>query len=168
MEILKFNTPDLAFIFLNDQPGEQAFNFAILHVLEQLMQHSNRIPDYFSGPVSWSNGLISTTGSKAYVTGDERPQLRAAIACAPTLSYYLYQDPQKRRCFWHYASAKWNNLRRYYSDFPWNDYCFRVRDLSLCAERIMEIIVSGMEDTHFLFPQSSQTLVQLSLFSCYL
>ena len=29
--------------------------------------------------------------------------------------------------------------------FPWNDYCFRVRDPSLCAERITELIVSGME-----------------------
>ena len=25
-----------------------------------------------SGPVTWRNGLLSTTGSKAYVTGDER------------------------------------------------------------------------------------------------
>ncbi|MPC86172.1 hypothetical protein E2C01_080988 [Portunus trituberculatus] len=33
----------------------------------------------------------------------------------------------------------------YYADFPWNDYCFRVRDPSLCAERIAEVIVSGME-----------------------
>ena len=36
------------------------------------------------------------------------------------------------------------DLRRYYADFPWNDYCFRVRDPSLCAERITELIVSGM------------------------
>ncbi|MPC58920.1 hypothetical protein E2C01_052932 [Portunus trituberculatus] len=26
----------------------------------------------------------------------------------------------------------------YYADFPWNDYCFCVRDPSLCAERITE------------------------------
>ena len=46
-----------------------------------------------SGPVSRCNGSISTTGSKANVMGDERLQLRAAIACAPTLSYlckYMY------------------------------------------------------------------------------
>ena len=39
--------------------------------------------------VSQHNRLISTTGSKAQVTGDERPQLRAAIVCAPTLSYHI-------------------------------------------------------------------------------
>ena len=55
------------------------------------------------------------------------------------------QDPRKRRCLWHFASASWGDLRRYYADFPWNDYCFRDRDPSLCAERITEVIVSGME-----------------------
>ena len=34
------------------------------------------------------------------------------------------QDPPKQRCFWHLNSAKWEDLRQYYSDFPWDDYCF--------------------------------------------
>ena len=55
------------------------------------------------------------------------------------------QDPPKRRCLWHFASASWGDLRRYYADFPWNDYCFRDRDPCLCAEPITEVIVSGME-----------------------
>ena len=51
-----------------------------------------------SGPVSWDNRLISTTGSKANVTGDERPQPHAAIACAPTLVFthrimYIFTIP---------------------------------------------------------------------------
>ena len=33
----------------------------------------------------------------------------------------------------------------YFSDFPWNDYCFQDRDPSVCAQRITEVIVSGME-----------------------
>ncbi|MPC28533.1 hypothetical protein E2C01_021741 [Portunus trituberculatus] len=37
------------------------------------------------------------------------------------------------------------NLRKYYADFPWNDYNFHVRDPSRCAEHITEVIVSGME-----------------------
>ena len=55
------------------------------------------------------------------------------------------QNPPKRRCFWHFNYAKWEDLRQYYSDFPWDDFCFHVRDPSLCAERITEIIISGME-----------------------
>ena len=42
------------------------------------------------------NGLISTTGSNACVTRDERLQLRAAIECAPTLSYLLYIEKNTR------------------------------------------------------------------------
>ncbi len=33
----------------------------------------------------------------------------------------------------------------YFSDFPWNDYCFQDRDPSVNAQRITEVIVSGME-----------------------
>ena len=40
-----------------------------------------------SGSVFWHNRLISTTDSKANVTGDECPQLRPATECAPTLPY---------------------------------------------------------------------------------
>ncbi len=33
----------------------------------------------------------------------------------------------------------------YFSDFPLNNNCFRVRDPSVCAQRITEVNVSGME-----------------------
>ena len=45
----------------------------------------------------------------------------------------------------HFNSVKWEDLRQYYSDFPWDYYCFHIRDSSLCAERIIEVIISGME-----------------------
>ncbi|MPC85884.1 hypothetical protein E2C01_080683 [Portunus trituberculatus] len=51
----------------------------------------------------------------------------------------------RQRYLWRFASASWGDLKRYYADFPWNDYCFRVRDSSLCAEPTTEVIVSGME-----------------------
>ncbi|KAK8384884.1 hypothetical protein O3P69_014450 [Scylla paramamosain] len=37
--------PSLAFLSFTDHPGELAYNFAILHDLEQLVQHPTRIPD---------------------------------------------------------------------------------------------------------------------------
>ena len=44
-----------------------------------------------SGPVTWNNVLISTTGSKADVTRNERPHLCVVTACAPTLpSIHLF------------------------------------------------------------------------------
>ena len=44
-----------------------------------------------SDPVSLGNGLIYITDSKANVTGDDRPQLRAVTASAPTLPYLTYK-----------------------------------------------------------------------------
>ena len=49
------------------------------------------------------------------------------------------QDLPKRR------SLSGEDLRQYYSDFSRDDYCFHVRDPSLCEERITEMIVSGTE-----------------------
>ncbi|MPC08430.1 hypothetical protein E2C01_001017 [Portunus trituberculatus] len=47
-------------------------------------------------------------------------------------------DSPKQKSLWPFASASWRDLRKYYADFPWNDYCFCVRDPSHCAECITE------------------------------
>lgn len=65
--------------------------------------------------------------------------------------------PNQRRCR-YYASAKWEDIRQYYTDFPWNDNCFRVRDPSLCAERIREVIISGISVMEANIPHSFLTL----------
>ena len=53
--------------------------------------------------------------------------------------------PSARKRFWHYNAANWSYLLSYFFDFPWNDYCFRRGGSSDCAERISEVILSGME-----------------------
>ena len=130
-----------------DQPGEQAYNFAILNDLEQLVQHPTRIPDRL-GDTPNILDLFLTTNPSAYsvklsspLGSSDHNLISASCPIAPIPP----QDPPKRRCFWHYASARWDDLRMYFSDFPWNDYCFQDRDPSVCAQRITEVIVSGME-----------------------
>ena len=130
-----------------DQPGEQTYNFALINDLEQLVQHPTRIPDRLgdrpnildlfltSNPSAYSVHLYSPLGSS------DHNLISVSCPVAPVQP----QDPPKRRCFWHFSSARWDDLRMYFSDFPWNDYCFRVRDPSVCAQRITEVIVSGME-----------------------
>ena len=127
----------LSFSF-TDQPGEQTFNFAILHDLEQIVQFSTRIPDRLgdtlnildlfltSNPSACSVKLCSPLGSF------DHNLISATCSITPVLS----QDPPTRKCFWHFNSAKWDDLRQYYSNFSWDDYCFHVRDPSLCAELI--------------------------------
>ena len=111
------------------------------------MQHPTRIPhrlkdmpsilDLFltSNPSAYVITVFSTLGSS-----DRKSHTR-------TLSYFLIplQDTPKRRHLWCFASAKWVDLGMHYADFPWNDYCFRVRDPSLYTEHIIEVVVSDME-----------------------
>ncbi|MPC61598.1 hypothetical protein E2C01_055672 [Portunus trituberculatus] len=130
-----------------DYPGELAFNFAIHHDLEQLMQHPTRITDRHEDTPNILD-LFLTSNPSAYDVTLSSPLEsydHNLITVSCPISPILSQDPPKRRCLWLFASASWGELRKYYVDFPWSDYCFRVRDLSFCGERITEVIESGME-----------------------
>ncbi len=39
------------------------------------------------------------------------------------------EEMERREQGRHYASARWDDLRMYFSDFQWNDYCFRIKDI---------------------------------------
>src|ERR1044072_4676691 len=70
------------------------------------------------------------------------------ISVSYSVSSSLPQErppPSARRPLWHFGAANWSDLRLYFSDFPWKDYCFRGRDPSECAERITEVILCAME-----------------------
>ena len=115
-----------------DQHGEQAFNFAILHDLEQLMQFLIRIPDRLEDTPNILD-LFLTSNPSAYSATLSSPLVSfehnlTSVTCS--ITPVQPQNPPKRRCFWH---------------FPWDDYCFHVRNPSLSAERITEVIISGME-----------------------
>ena len=112
-----------------------------------MVQFPTHIPDHFgdtpnildifltSNPSAFSVKLSSPLGSSDHNL--------ISISCS--ITPVLPQDPPKWRCFRHFNLAKWEELRQYYSYFLWDDYCFHVRDPSLCAERITEVIASGME-----------------------
>ncbi|MPC32612.1 hypothetical protein E2C01_025932 [Portunus trituberculatus] len=103
-----------------DHPGELTFNFAILHDLEQLVQHLTRNPDsledtpdildlfLISNPSAYAVTLSSPLGSSDH----------KLIFVSCHISPIPPQDPPKRRCLWCFASASWGDLRRYYADFP--------------------------------------------------
>ena len=130
-----------------DQPGEQTFNLAFLHNLEQLLQFPTRIRDRI-GDTPNILDLFLTSKPSAYSVKlssqlDSSDHNLISVTCS--IAPERPQDLPKRRCFWHFSYAKCEDLRQYYLNFPWDDYCFHVRDPSLCAERIRELIVSIME-----------------------
>ncbi|MPC34339.1 hypothetical protein E2C01_027724 [Portunus trituberculatus] len=103
-----------------DHPGKLAFNFAILHDLEQLVQHPTRIPDRF-GDTPNILDLFLTSNPSAYVVtlssllGSSDHNL-ISVSCP--ISPISPQDTPKRRCLWRFASASWEDLRRYYETHP--------------------------------------------------
>jgi hypothetical protein len=134
----------------HDLAGELPFDFSIHNNLEQLVQLPTRIPDRIgdkpnildlfmtSKPSPYSARLFPPLGSSDYLL----------ISVSSNISSSLPQEqppPSVRKKFWHCNAANWSDLRSYIFDFPWNDYCFRGRGPSDCAERIAEVILSGMK-----------------------
>ena len=84
-----------------DQPGEQTFNFAILHDLEQLVQFPTRIPDRL-GDTSNILDLFLTSNPSVYSDKLSYPLGFAnhkLISVTCFITPVQPQDPPKRRCF---------------------------------------------------------------------
>ena len=70
------------------------------------------------------------------------------ISVSSSISSSLLQERPpsiERKRLWHFVAAIWSDLLSYFFDFPRNEYYFRGRDPSECAERITEVIFSGLE-----------------------
>ena len=133
--------------FNTNRSGELAFQLSILNDLTQLVQHPTRIPDRLgdrpnildlfltSNPSTYTIQQFSPLGSSDHTL--------ISLACPKSL--IRSREAPTRRKLWHYGAADWESLREYFFDFPWNDYCFRGGDASGAAERVTEVILSGME-----------------------
>src|SRR6201990_3332229 len=98
-----------------------------------------------SYPSPYTVKLFSPLGSSDH--------LLISVSCSVSSSLpQEWPPPSARRSLWHFGAANWSDLRLYFSDFPWNDYCFRGRGPSECAERITEVILSGMKAYIPFFP----------------
>ncbi|MPC59034.1 hypothetical protein E2C01_053049 [Portunus trituberculatus] len=89
-----------------DHPGELVFNFAILHDLEQLVQHPTHIPDHFGDTPKILDLFLTSNPSSYAVTlssplGSSNHNL-ISVSC-PQIPP---QDPPKWRCLWHFTSAR--------------------------------------------------------------
>ncbi|KAL7646845.1 UNVERIFIED_CONTAM: hypothetical protein RMT77_002101 [Armadillidium vulgare] len=134
----------------HDPAGELAFNFSIQNNLEQLVHLPTRIPDRLGDEPNILDLFLTFNPSpytvKLFPPLGSSDHLLISVSCPVSSS--LPQErppPSARRRFWHFGATNWSDLRLYFSDFPWNDYCFRGRGPSECAERITEVILSGME-----------------------
>ena len=113
----------------------------LLSFIDQLVQHPTRIPDRFRDTSNILDRFLTYCHLFSSV-GYFQSQFYIYI-----LSYLSNPSSgsSKAEVPWHFAFASWGDLKKYNADFPWNDNCFRVGDLSLCAESIAEVLVSGIE-----------------------
>ncbi|MPC88602.1 hypothetical protein E2C01_083517 [Portunus trituberculatus] len=121
ISILDFNVNHQLWLSspFTDLPGELAFNFAILHELDQLVQRPTHIPDRLGDtPNILDLFLISTPCAYAAILSSQlSPSDHNLISASCPIFPIPPQDPPKRRCLWCFASARWRDLRRYYADF---------------------------------------------------
>ena len=132
---------------LNTDPqGEVAYRFSVYNDLEQLIQHPTRVPDQHAQTPQTLDLFLSTDIS-SYSYSISAPlgssDHNLISVCCPALPPSPIRKPSHR--LWHYRSADWLNLRNFYLDFPWNEYCFSANDTSVCADKVSEVIMAGME-----------------------
>ena len=93
-----------------DHPGELAYNFAILHDLEQLVQHPTRIPDGSGGNTCNILDLFSTSNSFAYIITPSS-SLGSYGHNPISLTFFLFiqfppQNPPQRRWLFKLGGAE--------------------------------------------------------------
>ncbi|KAL7640560.1 UNVERIFIED_CONTAM: hypothetical protein RMT77_008835 [Armadillidium vulgare] len=133
-----------------DPAGELAFQFSIQNNLEQLVHLPTRITDRLGDEPNILDLFLTSNPSpytvKLFPPLGSSDHLLISVSCPVSSSLPQERPPLSgRRRFWHFGATNWSDLRSYFSDFPWNDYCFRGRGPSECADRITEVILSGME-----------------------
>ena len=129
-----------------DVGGEEAFSFCILNGLEQIIKDPTRVPDrpehtpqildlfFTSNPVNFNYSISAPIGSSDH----SLISVSTSVTSPPPI-------PSTQRRLWHFRDTQRTNLRDYFTEFPWQDYCFSTGDTSECALRVEELILSGME-----------------------
>ena len=128
-----------------DLGGREAFEFSVLHDLEQIIHQPTRIPDrhdqasnildlfFTSNPNLYSPTIFSPLGSSDHCL----IAVETNFASPPPL-------PSTSRRIWHYDRAQHSELSSFYSDFPWKE-CLRSGDPDRATLDITDTVFAGME-----------------------
>lgn len=137
----------LKFSRATDAAGRAAKNFCDSCDLTQIINEPTRVPDnpthsphlldlfITSNPLEYTSSVTSPLGNS------DHSLVTLSLKSIPANS--TKRIPPRR--IWHFRSAQWDDLRIFYSSFPWGDYCFKNKDASQSAKSISEVIIMGME-----------------------
>ncbi|MPC22022.1 hypothetical protein E2C01_015028 [Portunus trituberculatus] len=90
-----------------DNPGELVFNFAVLHDLEQMVQHLNHILDHLGDAPNFLD-LFLTSNLSAYaviLSSSFGSSDHSLISVSCPISPIPSQDLRKQMCLWRFAPA---------------------------------------------------------------
>ncbi|CAG4938916.1 unnamed protein product [Colias eurytheme] len=129
-----------------DHAGREIFNFATSYNLSQLVKEATRIPD-IEGHTSNCLDLLLTTDPDRCVVEVAAPLGTSDHCLVRSVSTYSPPDftSKGKRRVWRYGLADWDEMRNFFSSYPWRQVCFSSNDPSTCAENIADVIRQGME-----------------------
>jgi len=118
------------------QAGTAAFEFATLNDLQQLIVGPTRIPDNSLQLPSLSPLDLFLTSSHNSYNCKILPPLGNSdhnlISCTSLVTHKPSSSASNRR-LWHFASARWDDMRDFYFSFPWDAFAFRSGDPTVYA-----------------------------------
>ncbi|KAA5676903.1 hypothetical protein F3G23_29600, partial [Klebsiella pneumoniae] len=140
-----------------DLPGRTAYDFALAYGLSQLVTQPTRVPDIEGHEPSLLDLLLTTDpgGYSVVVDAPLGSSDHCLIRAATPLSRPSRRTTTRYRRVWQYLSADWDGLREFYASYPWGRFCFSSADPDVCADRLKDVVLQGME----LFIPSSEVPV---------
>ncbi|XP_062528539.1 uncharacterized protein LOC134200191 [Bombyx mori] len=140
-----------------DLPGRAAYDFALAYGLSQLVTQPTRVPDIEGHEPSLLDLLLTTdpAGYSVVVDAPLGSSDHCLIRAATPLSRPSRRTTTRYRRVWQYLSADWDGLREFYASYPWGRFCFSSADPDVCADRLKDVVLQGME----LFIPSSEVPV---------
>jgi len=131
---------------VTDHAGREAHKLALTLDLTQLVNCATRVPDVDSHTANCLD-LLLTSDPDRYSVSVSAPLGTSDHCLVKSVSVYSppEQTPCNPRRVWRYKSADWDELRHFFSSYPWQQTCFSSGDPSSCAEAVTAVIRQGME-----------------------
>ncbi|CAG4971803.1 unnamed protein product [Colias eurytheme] len=129
-----------------DHAGKESYSLAVSLNLTQLVKQATRVPDV-EGHTANCLDLFLTSDPDRYSTTISSPLGSSDHCVIKTVAAYFPPDsnPQTTRRIWRYKWADWDEMRHFFSSYPWRQICFSSDDPTACATAVADVIRQAME-----------------------
>ncbi|XP_045447831.1 uncharacterized protein LOC123656168 [Melitaea cinxia] len=131
---------------VTDHAGREVRKLALTLDLTQLVNCATRVPDVDSHTANCLDLFLTTDPDShsiivsAPLGTSDHCLVKSVSVCSPP-----EEAPCGPRRVWRYKAADWDEMRHFFSSYPWREVCFSSDDPSSCAEAITAVIRQGME-----------------------